>query len=49
MEKQIIWAIAAISGFAKAKKLSVKHAFNYLNLFKGIDLLQRHYGAEFLL
>ena len=46
MEKQVSWTIAAISEFAKAKTLSVKQAFNYLNLFKGIDFLQAHYEAE---
>ena len=49
MEKQITWAIAAISEFAKAKALSVKQAFNYLSLFKGMDFLEAHYGAEHLL
>lgn len=49
MEKQIIWTVAVISEFAKAKALSVKQAFNYLNLFKGIDFLQKHYGAEHML
>lgn len=49
VEKQIKWTVAAISEFAKAKALSVKQAFNYLNLFKGIDFLQNHYGAEHLL
>ena len=42
MEKQIIWTVAVISEFAKAKALSVKQAFNYLNL-------QKHYGAEHML
>lgn len=37
MDKQISWTIAAISEFAKAKALSVKQAFNYLSLFKGLD------------
>jgi len=37
MEKQIIWTVAAISEFAKAKALSAKQAFNYLSLFKGLD------------
>ena len=46
MEKQVSWTIAAISEFAKAKALSVKQAFNYLSLFKGIDFLQAHYEAE---
>lgn len=49
MEKQISWTVAAISEFAKAKKLTIKQAFNYLNLFKGIEFLQKHYGAEHLL
>lgn len=49
VEKQITWTVAAISEFAKAKALSVKQAFNYLNLFKGIDFLQKHYNAEHLL
>ena len=49
MEKQITWTVAAISEFAKAKALSVKQAFNYLNLFKGLDFLQNHYGAEHML
>ena len=49
MEKQISWTTAAISEFAKAKSLSIKQAFNYLNLFKGMDFLQKHYGAEHLL
>ena len=49
MDKQISWTVAAISEFAKAKALSVKQAFNYLSLFKGIDFLQAHYGAEHLL
>jgi hypothetical protein len=49
MEKQITWTIAAISEFAKAKALSVKQAFNYLSLFKGMDFLEAHYGAEHLL
>ena len=49
MEKQINWIVAAISEFAKAKELSVKQAFNYLSLFKGLDFLQTHYGAEHLL
>jgi len=49
MEKQIAWTIAAISEFAKAKALSVKQAFNYLSLFKGMDFLEAHYGAEHLL
>lgn len=49
MEKQVSWTIAAISEFAKAKALSVKQAFNYLSLFKGIDFLQTHYGAEHML
>ena len=39
MEKQITWTIAAISEFAKAKALSVKQAFNYLSLFKGMDFM----------
>ena len=46
MEKQITWTVAAISEFAKAKALSVKQAFNYLSLFKGMDFLEKHYGAE---
>ena len=49
MEKQITWTIAAISEFAKAKALSVKQAFNYLSLFKRMDFLEAHYGAEHLL
>ncbi len=49
MEKQKIWTIAAISEFAKAKALSVKQAFNYPSLFKGMDFLEAHYGAEHLL
>lgn len=49
MDKQISWTVAAISEFAKAKALSVKQAFNYLSLFKGLDFLQAHYGAEHLL
>lgn len=49
MEKQVTWMVAAISEFAKAKALSVKQAFNYLSLFKGIDFLQEHYGAEHML
>jgi GTPase SAR1 family protein len=49
IEKQITWTIAAISEFAKAKALSVKQAFNYLSLFKGMDFLEAHYGAEHLL
>lgn len=49
MEKQVFWTIAAISEFAKAKALSVKQAFNYLSLFKGIDFLQAHYEAEHML
>ena len=49
MEKQITWTVAAISEFAKAKALSVKQAFNYLSLFKGMDFLEAHYGAEHLL
>ena len=48
-DKQITWTIAAISEFAKAKALSVKQAFNYLSLFKGMDFLEAHYGAEHLL
>ena len=39
MEKQIAWTIAAISEFARAKALSVKQAFNYLSLFKGMDFM----------
>lgn len=49
MEKQVTWIVAAISEFAKAKALSIRQAFNYLNLFKGIDFLQAHYGAEHML
>ena len=49
MEKQIAWTVAAISEFAKAKELSPKQAFNYLSLFKGMDFLEAHYGAEHLL
>lgn len=49
MEKQIAWTIAAISEFAKAKALSPTQAFNYLRLFKGMDFLEAHYGAEHLL
>jgi hypothetical protein len=49
MEKRITWTVAAISEFAKAKALSVKQAFNYLSLFKGMDFLEAHYGAEHLL
>ena len=49
MDKQITWTVAAISEFAKAKALSVKQAFNYLSLFKGMDFLEKHYGAEHLL
>lgn len=49
MEKQVTWMVAAISEFAKAKALSVKQAFNYLSLFKGMDFLQEHYGAEHML
>jgi len=49
MEKQISWTTAAISEFAKAKSLTIKQAFSYLSLFKGIDFLQNHYEAEHLL
>ena len=49
MEKQINWIVATISEFAKAKTLSAKQAFNYLSLFKGLEFLQTHYGAEHLL
>ena len=49
MEKQIAWTVAAISEFAKAKELSPKQAFNYLSLFKGMDFLEAHYGAEHVL
>lgn len=49
MEKQITWTVAAISEFAKAKAISAKQAFNYLSRFKGMDFLQKHYGAEHLL
>ena len=48
MDKQITWTVAAISEFAKVKALSIKQAFNYLSLFKGIDFLEAHYGAEHL-
>ena len=50
MEKQqIFWIVAVISEFARTKALSLKQAFNYLSLFKGIDFLQIHYQAEHLL
>lgn len=35
-----VLTIAAISEFAKAKSLSPKQAFHYLNLFKGINFLK---------
>ena len=48
MEKQITWTVAAISEFAKAKALSAKQAFNYLNLFKGLDFFFFFFSAEHL-
>ena len=38
-----------ISAFAKAKNLSEKEAFNYLNQYKGIDFLIDCYDAEHVL
>ncbi len=50
IDKSVIaYIIAAISEFAKAYRISVREANNYLIRFKGIDFLTEHYDAEHLL
>ena len=50
IDKNVIaYIVAAISEFAKAHRISVCEANNYLIRFKGIDFLLEHYDAEHLL
>lgn len=50
IDKRIIgYVVAAISEFAKAHKMSIREASNYLTRFKGIDFLTEHYEVEHLL
>lgn len=49
MEEVYTFITSCIDAFAKAKGLTQKAAFNYLNLFKGINLLVSCYDAEITL
>lgn len=41
---QLKFIIALVTDFAKAYHIKQRQAFNYLQRFKGLDFLQKHYG-----
>ena len=42
-KSKLDFTVALIAEFASAYKLKQKQAFNYLNRFKGIQFLHKHY------
>lgn len=38
------WTMVFILEFGRKYGLTMKQAFNYLNRFKGIEFIDRHYG-----
>lgn len=48
-KRAIGYVVAVISEFAKANKMTIREASNYLNRYRGIEFLTEHYEAEHLL
>ena len=44
--KRLYYYVICVSAFAKAKELSPKDAYNYLEEYKGISFLEECYDAE---
>lgn len=44
-KNKLEFSIALITEFANAYRIKQKQAFNYLNRFKGIEFLQKHYDT----
>jgi len=44
--KRIHYYVMCVSAFARAKNLSQKDAYNYLEEYKGMDFLEECYDAE---
>lgn len=42
-KNKLEFMVALIAEFAATYRIKQKQAFNYLNHFKGIDFLQKHY------
>lgn len=43
-EEKLEWSIYFIHEFGKRYGLTMKHAFGYLQRFKGIDFIDKHYS-----
>jgi len=43
-KEKIEWTVIFIHEFGKRFGLTMKQSFNYLNRFKGIDFIEKHYG-----
>jgi hypothetical protein len=44
VKDKIEYTIALVKEFGKKRNLSEVESFNYLDRFKGIDFIDRHYG-----
>lgn len=44
-KNRLEFTIALITEFADAYRIRQKQAFNYLNRFKGMEFLQKHYDT----
>ena len=43
---KVEFLIACVSEFAKAHSLKKKQAFNYIERYKGLEFISKHYGVE---
>lgn len=46
IEDKVEFLIACVAEFAKAHSLNKKQAFNYIERYKGLDFIKKHYGVE---
>lgn len=44
VKEKLEWTVIFILEFGRKYGLTMKQAFNYLNRYKGIDFIDRHYG-----
>lgn len=44
VKEKLEWTVIFILEFGRKYGLTMKQAFNYLNRYKGIDFIYRHYG-----
>lgn len=43
---KVEFLIACVSEFAKVHSLKKKQAFNYIERYKGLEFISKHYGVE---